>query len=364
MSAAWACDATNANRVRCVDGYVEQVACANGCTPPAAAGDEAVCSCGADTGFSRWNCSATDGNLYACPGGALLEQSCGGRGCDVGPTGVSDTCKPAAGGALQTALAALGPQCGVYSPGTDCGIAVRDLVTGEAASWRGNAFYVSASSAKAIWVAAALYDTSIDAVSPYATPIFANSDNYASGSVIDLLSSPARVNTFMWRDVAVPDSGFCHWNYGKTRDAANCPSTMDGDNFFTASDMVQFLVELWDRSLLGDAKASAELGWMKLSPRSGYGGWIGTQLPAAARPNLHHKAGWLPPSAVPGYSNSNEIGIVEVPGGHAYAVAMLMNGAPTQSAYDAAQLPTLEYASCVVYHAVANDGGGGTCAHP
>ncbi|MEO6575026.1 MAG: hypothetical protein ABIP89_14370, partial [Polyangiaceae bacterium] len=123
---------------------------------------------------------------------------------------------------------------------------------------------------------------------------------------------------------------------------------------------------LWDRSLLGEAKSSQELEWMKLSPRSGptYGGWLGTRIPAAARVTMHHKAGWLQPDAVAGYSNSNEIGIIEVPGGHAYAVSILMSGAPTQAAYDAAQLPALEKISCVVYHAVAKDAGDPIAACP
>jgi beta-lactamase class A len=130
---------------------------------------------------------------------------------------------------------------------------------------------------------------------------------------------------------------------------------MGGDNFFTADDMIAFLGAPWDRSLLGEAKSSQELAWMTLSPRSGptYGGWLGTRIPAAARASMHHKAGWLQPAAVPGYSNSNEFGIIEVPGGHAYAVSILMSGAPTQAAYDAQQLPALEKVSCVLYHAVA-----------
>ena len=78
---------------------------------------------------------------------------------------------------------------------------------------------------------------------------------------------------------------------------------------------------------------------------------------------MHHKAGWLPPSVVPGYSNANEIGIVEPPGGHPYAVALLFDGGQS---YDAKQLPTLEYASCVVYHAVARDAADpfAGCSHP
>lgn len=360
LGTTWTCDGDR--RVRCVDAKLASVACPNGCTPALADG-EAVCGCGANGSFSHWNCTA-DGDLHACAGGITwLSQSCGGRGCEVGPVGVSDACKPVAGVPLQALLDKLGPECGTYSPGTTCGLSVRDLSTGERAQFRGNAQYVSASSAKAIWVAAALYDTSIAQVMPFADPIFRNSDNYASGSVIDLLASPGRVNTFMWNDVGLPDSGFCNWSFGVTRHAANCPTAFGGDNFFSADDMALFLTALWDKSLLGDVKATQELEWMKLSPRSGYGGWLGTQLPVAARPAMHHKAGWLPPDQVPGYSNSNDIGIVEVPVGPAYAVALLLSGG---SDYNGRQLPMLEYASCVIYHGVAKDVADpfGACTHP
>src|SRR5262249_22118666 len=149
-----------------------------------------------------------------CPGGEYVARSCGGVGCEVGPRGTDDTCK-AADGALADLVAKLGAQCATYSPGSTCGISVRDLASGQSAAWRGDASYVSASSAKAIWVAAALYDTSIALVAPHADPVFKNSDNDEAGAVIDLLASPARVNSFMWNDAALAESGFCHWNYQK-----------------------------------------------------------------------------------------------------------------------------------------------------
>ena len=356
------CDPAGARRIRCVDNAVESVACPDGCVDATGA-DDATCACGSDSGFSRWNCTA-DGDLHSCAGGiTLLARSCHGLGCSVQPNGISDTCNGQPGSTLQVTIDQLGALCGQYSSGTTCGLAVRDLVTGDEAHYRGNAFYVSASSAKAVWVAAALYDTSIAAVMPYSVPVFRDSDNTAAGEVIDLLASPDRVNTFMWNDAALPDSGFCHWDFDKSRDATNCPPVMSGDNFFTADDMLNFVSELWDRSLLGDAKAQTELSWMQLSPRSGYGGWLGTQLPPDARTTMHHKAGWLPPNEVPGYSNSNEIGIVEIPNGHAYGVAILMNGG---SDYDNAQLPMMEFASCVLYHAIAGDVADpfSPCSHP
>ncbi|HVH46378.1 MAG TPA: serine hydrolase [Labilithrix sp.] len=263
---------------------------------------------------------------------------------------------------MQDAIAKVGASCNF---GLRCAIAVRDLVTNARAGYQDNALFVSASSAKAIWVGAALHDRSIADVEPHVKPIFEKSDNIESGAVIDLLSSPDRVNTFQWQDGKLADIGFCKWNYGTDRIAKNCPSVMNGENFFSASDAVSYLAQIWDRSLLGADKSKALLSWMTLSPRQGYGGWLGTQLPSAARASMRHKAGWRPPGSVAGYSNSNanEMGIVEVPGGHAYAVAILIDGAQSQDAYDNEALPLLEYLSCVAYHAVAGDSAS-ACSAP
>ncbi|WP_394833745.1 class A beta-lactamase-related serine hydrolase [Pendulispora rubella] len=271
------------------------------------------------------------------------------------------------GVSLQAVLDRLGPECGQYSPGTDCGLAVRDLTGGETASYRGGAYYASASAVKVLWVAAALVDVGLEKVEPHARPIFVDSDNSASGSVIDLLASPDRINTFVWQTLGVNDIGFCHWNYDHDRKAGNCPTgPRKGHNFMTADAGVGALTAIWEKRVLGEANTKQLLEWMKLSPRQGYGGWLGTQLPEAARATMHHKAGWLPPVESPENSNTNEIGIVEVPGGRVYAVALLLNGAPSQESYDQKQLPTLEYASCVIYHAVAKDQPDpfGACRHP
>jgi beta-lactamase class A len=359
MPARWACDATSTHRERCVDGFVQSIGCSDGCV--AGSGQaEATCSCGTNAAFSHWNCTA-DGDLHSCAGGgAWLAQSCGGRGCEAAPAGISDTCKPpttAGAVSLQAVISSLGAKCGTASPGTTCGVAVRDLTTGEYAHYRGTTPYVSASSAKAIWVAAALYDTSIADVEPHAIPVFTSSNNTQAGQVIDLLSSPERVNTFLWQDIGAPDSAFCSWNFDKNRTATNCPHLTYEfpNNFFTANDMAAFMTVLHDGSLLGEAKSKKQLEWMTLSPRTGYGGWMGTHLPPAALPTMFHKAGWLPPDVVPGMAIANEIGVIEVPGGHPYAVAILTEGATDINVYNGKQLPLLEKASCVVYHAVAND---------
>jgi beta-lactamase class A len=355
VGARWTCDGTR--RVRCVDDRRVTEECASGCTNDA---DEAVCSCGSQTTLSRWNCLPT--GLGSCAGGkSWIVDSCDGNTCASGGDGVSDTCTTKA--AFADRIQQLGASCGALASGVQCSITVRDLVTNAQAEYRSQVPFVSASSAKSWWVAAALFDTKIDAVAPYAHDIFVNSDNIATGHVLDLLSFPERVNTFLWNDVEAADIGFCSWNYGGTRNANNCPGVMGKDNFFTTNEAVRFLSRVWDHSLLGADKSKQLLEWMTLSPRQGYGGWLGTQLPSDARKAMHHKAGWRPPNAIPGYSNANEVGIVEIPGGHAYAVSFALSGAPSQAAYDNEELPLLEYLSCGVYHAVAGDSAA-SCTPP
>jgi hypothetical protein len=125
----YVCDPAGLRRYRCVDDKLEAVACPDGCVD-ASGGDDATCGCGSNAAFGRWNCTS-DGELHSCAGGVtLLARSCGGLGCTVQPIGISDTCNAAPGDALQTMVDQLGQRCGQYSPGTRCGLAVRDLVTG------------------------------------------------------------------------------------------------------------------------------------------------------------------------------------------------------------------------------------------
>lgn len=347
VGAHWSCDGTR--RVRCVDGCVKAETCASGCEK--GEDSEAVCSCGTRDEFSHWNC-VTEGGRGSCAGGiGWIADACNGKSCVASPAGMSDTCASAS--PLQDAIQQLGLSCSTLTPGIDCSISVRDLTTNARAGFADQKLFVSASSAKVFWTAAALFDVGINAVMPYATPIFRDSDNVATTHVIELLSSSERVNTFLWQDAEVADIAFCDW--GGAHAAENCPHLVGIDNYFSTGDAVAFLASLWDHSLLGLEKSTTLLDWMKLSPREGYGGWIGTQLPAAARATMHHKAGWLPPEEEPGYSNANEIGIVEIPNGHTYAVAFALNGASSQDAYETKELPLLEYLSCGVYHAVAGD---------
>jgi beta-lactamase class A len=256
-------------------------------------------------------------------------------------------------GSLQGVVDALAADVGARSPGTQLAIAVRDLTTGEYASTNDRVQHVSASSAKAIWVAAALDGVGVDPVAPHAAPIFQDSDNDEAGAVIDLIG-PDAINRF-YQKANMVSSAFTAWDFGVTREASNSPRAMGSDNYFTAVDVVGFLAQLAKDSLLAPQAGQALRTWMTWSPRSGYTGWLGTLLPAGARAAMMHKAGWLPPGCCgddAAYNTLNEIGLVQVPGGDQYAIAIF---ARSGNDYWGQQVPFVEHASCVIYQAITED---------
>jgi beta-lactamase class A len=221
-----------------------------------------------------------------------------------------------------------------------------NLTTGEYAGAGDEVRHVSASSAKVIWGAAAMHAN----VADIAGPIFQSSDNLLSGTAIDRAGGIDAVNAFYWDVVGMNKSITANWSFGKTRTASN-QGLLGGDNYFTPRDVITFLSKLDRKELLG-ARTSELLTYMTKSPRTGFGGWLGTLLPPAARAGMMHKAGWLPPPDYADYSTCNDVGIIEVPGGSArYAVALL---ARHGSDYTAEQR-FVERASCVVYRFISGD---------
>jgi beta-lactamase class A len=246
-------------------------------------------------------------------------------------------------GSLQDVVTKLGQEAASRSPGTQAGIAVRNLQTGEYGQYNGDVKHVSASSAKAIWVGAALRLKGVAPVQPYAGPIFKNSDNDATGKVIDLIG-PNAVNDY-YRDLGLGNSAFCQW--GSTRVATNCPRAMGSDNYFTANDCVTFLTKVANNQV---PFADTLKTWMTWAPRSGYGGWLGTKLPSQAQQSMQHKAGWLPAEYYPDYRTLNDIGILYTPNGGRYAIAILTRKG---NDYWGAQVNYLQYVSCVVYSKIS-----------
>jgi len=270
----------------------------------------------------------------------------------AGPNTVLDgSPEAAAPKALAAPIALLAAEVASRTPGTNMAIAVLDLSTGEYAGASDEERHVSASSPKAIWVAAALSKAGVAAVAPYAQPIFRDSDNNAAGTSIDLAGGMNAVNVFYGGKAGMVDSALTQWFGGRV--ATNSPRKLGDDNYITAKDAVTFLARLDKGTLLGASETTQLKTWMTWSPRTGFGGWLGTMLPAGARTSLMHKAGWLPPGCCGDdttYNTLNEIGIVEVTPGHRYAVAVL---ARRGNDWYGKQVPWVERASCVLFRAAS-----------
>jgi beta-lactamase class A len=260
---------------------------------------------------------------------------------------------PLANAPIDEAMAWLEAELPARSPGTQISITFEDLQTGYRVSLHGDTKHVSASSAKAWWVAAALDGVGVTSVAPYAPPIFKYSDNSASGSVIDLIG-PNAVNTWMWDVAGMTDSALTQWNYDKTRVATNSPRAMGGDNYMTSDDAVEFLGRVYRKQIIAD-ESQQLLDWLTLSPNTGTGGWLLARLPTDVQIAGMHKGGWLPPGCCSSdsyYNTANEIGIVATPSGRAYAVSIL---ARRGTDFWNRQVPFVELASCVVFRAFVQD---------
>jgi beta-lactamase class A len=255
---------------------------------------------------------------------------------------------PPAPGSLGESVNAIVGEAASRSPGTELGIAVMNLSTGEYAGSGDDVRHVSASSAKVMWVAAAMRAGAN--VGDIAPGIFQNSDNHLSGTAIDRAGGIDAVNDFYWNVAGMNTSITANWSFGQPRHATN-QGQLGGDNYFTPRDVITFLSKLDSGELLGDRTDEIRT-YMTWSPRTGYGGWLGTLLPADARGMMMHKAGWLPPPAYSEYSTLNEVGIVQVPGGARYAIALLARHGQN---YDA-EARYVERASCVIYRSISNDG--------
>ena len=304
---------------------------------------------------------------HAGPGGQVQRFA---KGC-IAPDGTGGddgftTCDPPPD--LTPILKKIGDDAKTFAPGTQDAIGVLWLPTGARFSYAGDERHVSASSMKFVWAMAALDKNAIATVDTPALPTFKDSNNSTAGQLIDLAGGAVAVNDFTSKRLGIPVTALslCHWNFDTTRNGTNCSSAMGGDNFFTPNSVLDFLSHAWKRDVVTGAKGDKLLEYATLSPRTGYGGWLGTQLPAAAQKTMNHKAGWLPPgccSSDATYNNMNDIAIVRTPKG-AYAIALLFAHAPD---YWGAQQKSLEWASCVVYHALAVDVAdpfSAGCTHP
>ena len=183
-----------------------------------------------------------------------------------------------------------------------------------------------ASSAKWMFLAAALQKQSIKQVDRYAPTVFRTSDNYYAGILIDLAGGINAVNSFS-KSIGIPADTWstCNWNYRKRRLAKNCSRILGGRNLFSPKGIKIFLKSVYERTLFDDPQKNQYLFDIgKMAPDYGTGGWLTAELPDKVQSKVKHKAGWIPRNAG-GKNTLNSIGFVPVPGG-IYGVGIVMEG--------------------------------------
>ena len=188
----------------------------------------------------------------------------------------------------------------------------------------------SASMAKTFWVAAALDQTDVETVAPYATAIFTHSDNVATGRVIDLVGADNENNIDAinaWTSShGLEQTNLNRWRAGTEEGGSASDFSDDKFNQTTAADAALFLDQLSSGELLDAEKTQQLREWMLLSPDNSADGYhwgapIPELLPAEYAEMTAHKAGWIPDSGV-----LNDFGYVPLPDGREMSIAFTTVG--------------------------------------
>lgn len=151
--------------------------------------------------------------------------------------------------------------------GVKLALAVVDFDTGELASWRGNRRFISASTAKAWWTAAALANGQAGPATDLARSVFEDSSDVAAGSMIDLAGGIDATNDFSL-SAGMTATGAMKWHHGGTRFASTFPGPLNGSNYVDASDAANFFYELGTFRVLTPSSTNLLAEWMRLSPRT------------------------------------------------------------------------------------------------
>lgn len=239
--------------------------------------------------------------------------------------------------------------------GYQVSIAVLPLDTERVAGHRERELFISASTAKAWWTAAAMANGERAEAEVLAEPVFAESSNTAAGTMIDLAGDIDDVNDYT-AGLGMGDTAAVRWSANRV--STTFPGRLGGSNHTTATDAVRFGRLLATNQALAPSLSAELAEWMRASPRTdadsppewpGVASMLTDRLPPAVRDLVSHKAGWLDPSedySVP--LHLLDIGIVwpagDSPG---YAVALFGRGTST-SGYDRL-IQWMEYASCEIY---------------
>lgn len=262
---------------------------------------------------------------------------------------------------LQAVVDRLGEEAVDFERGALIGITVLRFDTAERASYQGDQWLKSASSLKPTWVVAAIRESGIDALQPFAVPIWVQSSNKAGGQVIGLAGGLDPINDFT-ASIGMEQTLVVEWTPGGEWIAADYPGPHPALNFTSTDDLVTFWTLLHDGQLLSDADTAAVLAWSRLPRQANYPSGLLTRLPEAVEPYAAYKMGWLPPGRTAVDEETGETvpvvdrdtlvgsGIVAIPGGPAYAVAIGSFGGSDWPG----KVAWVAYASCRIHETITD----------
>lgn len=264
----------------------------------------------------------------------------------------------AAHAALDALVDRLGADIESEIPGVRVAIAVVPVDTGRLAGWRENRLFISASTAKSWWVAAALAAGAADDVASIAAPIFEVSSDLLAGDAMDLAGGIDAVNAFT-ESAGMADTGAMKWGFGDGRRfASDFPGPLSGSNHVDASDAAEFFHRLGTNQILPPIETALLAEWMRLSPRDTSTGeseasMMTDALPRRVAAATEHKAGWLEPDRFSVDPHLLDTGIVRPRRTPAYALALMAAGPVDASGYSRLQ-QGLRDASCEIYRHLAD----------
>lgn len=274
-------------------------------------------------------------------------------GCAV----ADETAAAAAQTGLQDLLVDLGRAGERQLDGVTVGLAVVPFDTGVTSGHRIDRLFISASSAKSWWTAAALANGKATDAASFAPAVFEHSSDLAAGSIMDLAGGIDAVNDFT-TGAGMTDTAAIKWHKGIQRASNRYPHRLGNSNYTDPSDAVHFLYQLGTNQLLSPADTDLLAAWMRTSPRSAatglrIGSTIPDSLPQRVRALVEHKSGWLEPGRYSVDAHLLDVGIVRPTNGSSpYAIALMAVGgdAPTYSRL----IDFFQSASCQVYAHLAD----------
>lgn len=265
---------------------------------------------------------------------------------------------------LDRVVQRLGEEAAYFDPGAIAGISVRRLDTGEESAYQGDRWLKSASSLKMTWVAAAIRESGYDAVEPHMNGIWVLSDNKVGGRVIGLAGGLDPINR-LTAGLGMLGTEVVEWTFGSVEyRSSSYPGAHPALNYTSTDDLVTFWRLLYEGWVLSPTETAAVLEWARAARHRGYPSGLLTRLPEDQWDSVAFKMGWLPPGRTEEDEETGEIievddldtlvgsGVVEVPGGPTYIVAIGSFGGTSWPG----KVQWVSYSACRIYETITATG--------